>query len=377
MMSGSDVSFPCREQPTKCRFLYNHTQRLGSGPRGAVALSQQFRLQWDEEWYLIPSGVEGANAFYIRSVQHGFFLKSNPAGEVSTSHHSAVHGGSSATAREQSDDYMDPTISNNNSLALREFNDNGNSNQVGCMYSSGELWSIVACPTTATTAGCVQVISVAHLQTLTVDAVTKTVRTEKSNANTASNWSIQFTSGELCFVTNGRHKKRLRSNLVGNLSVSDKRSSWEVWRFIEAGGRGELQISSWSHASQFLTCDDGGKISVSRPTKKRTFVEEWTRWTVVKGSQGILIQSVAHAQNYFLAFDGLQLFGTGNANDPSIVWDLEAAHSNEFFLQCQDKKLASCAGATGDGSSVNERKWKVMKGQDHRFTIQSCFDRTL
>jgi hypothetical protein len=137
-------------------------------------------------------------------------------------------------------------------------------------------------------------------------------------------WEMEFTSGELCFISNPTINQRLRCNVIGNLSLSQQWKGWEVFRFIEAssssfmmetttaGGAsnttttadsinnnnndnngGDLIISSWTHHTKVLASDPDGNVFT---TENR--LGHWERWRVLKvpDGGGVWIQSVAHGR---------------------------------------------------------------------------------
>ena len=136
---------------------------------------------------------------------------------------------------------------------------------------------------------------------------------DKSDDDAIIWWEMEYTSGELCFLSNPTIDQRLRCDFLGKLSLSDKWKGWEVFRFIEAtsssiaiqgeenatgGGsddkkNGDLIITSWTHHTKVLASDPDGNVFTTENK-----LGHWERWRVLKApnGDGVWIQSVAHGR---------------------------------------------------------------------------------
>ena len=136
-------------------------------------------------------------------------------------------------------------------------------------------------------------------------------RYDQDEDDTTIWWEMEFTSGELCFISNPAIDQRLRCDFLGKLTLSEQWKGWEVFRFIEASSmsiqasgderkaghdkdkNGELIISSWTHHKKVLASDPDGNVF---STENR--LGHWERWRVLKPPDGggVWIQSVAHGR---------------------------------------------------------------------------------
>jgi hypothetical protein len=142
-------------------------------------------------------------------------------------------------------------------------------------------------------------------------------------------WELQFTSGELCFMSNPVIHCQIRCNIMGQLSLSSKFDGWQVFRFIEVGN-GELAISSWTHYSKFLSSDADGQVFTVEGNKQG-FAERW-RLEPSARRNGVFVKSVAYGR--FLTIGRMEnevLWTTTQPNDYA-VWHLDAAHSHVYYL---------------------------------------------
>jgi hypothetical protein len=154
----------------------------------------------------------------------------------------------------------------------------------------------------------------------------------RANTNTTtygecSVWELEFTSGELCFMSNPVLHCQIRCNVFGQLSLSNKFQGWEVFRFIEVG-QGNVAISSWTHAHKFLSSNPDGKVVT---TENR--LGHWEKWKLAKAEHGVYIISVAHEGRYLSIGkrDHEVLHTTTKPNDYA-KWHLDVAHSHTYFL---------------------------------------------
>jgi hypothetical protein len=153
-------------------------------------------------------------------------------------------------------------------------------------------------------------------------------------------WELQYTSGELCFMSNPVIHCQLRCNMVGQLSLSDKFDGWQVFRFIELGN-GDVAISSWTHYSKFLSSDMDGQVYMV-DSSKRGYAERW-RLEPSQGRNGVCIKSIAY--NRYLSVGRIQneaLCTTTKPNDYA-TWHLDAAHSHIYYLTTLSNSLVNTA----------------------------------
>eukprot|EP00980_Cylindrotheca_fusiformis_P014178 scaffold3720_cov141-Cylindrotheca_fusiformis.AAC.17 len=146
-------------------------------------------------------------------------------------------------------------------------------------------------------------------------------------------WNMRFLSGELLFMSNPVIDKRLKCDPFGKVSLAANRKGWEVFRFVEAGNGGQLQIVSWTHDQRLLYSSKGGTVGT---TENRESSQ--TFWTVSRhynedGTGGVLIQSVEHGR-YLCALSETEL-GTVDSESfafAAVNWELEPANSSVFYL---------------------------------------------
>ena len=187
-------------------------------------------------------------------------------------------------------------------------------------------------------------------------------------------WTMELLSGEICFLSNSQFDRRISCSPFGNLKMAKDWEGWEAWRFIEAGDcQGELIITSWTHDKKVLSSNPDGKVYT---TDKK--LGDWEKWTVSKGSGGVLIESVAFPGR-FLSYNRDSLFTVKLADSkktPGIHWELDAANANTFYISSpsHDKRISSKSDCTlfSTGNRKAWEEWKVEKSASGGFTIFSC-----
>lgn len=144
-------------------------------------------------------------------------------------------------------------------------------------------------------------------------------------------WSVDVTSGELCFFSLPKLNMRLRCDLAGKLSLSKNCLGWEAFRLSEAGD-GYIRISPWAHSNTFLSSNLKGDVYT---TEKRGESEKWSVEKAPPGSSGVLIKS---------ANTGRILCQQNSKVDPlctvldvsmatgSHIWNLESVHRQTYYL---------------------------------------------
>lgn len=144
-------------------------------------------------------------------------------------------------------------------------------------------------------------------------------------------WTLKFTSGELCLISNPVVHCQLRCNMVGKLSMTDTSNGWAVFRFIEVGN-GDLYISSWTHFTKFLTADyDGCVDTVDYSTRALGHCERW-RLEVPPGANGVYLQNVASRRYLTVGRNGSEALWTTTKPNDYALWHLNAAHSHVYYL---------------------------------------------
>ena len=165
-------------------------------------------------------------------------------------------------------------------------------------------------------------------------------------------WSIEFSSGELCFLSSPHIDMRLRCDLAGNLSMSKNYKGWEAWRLSEAGN-GYVRISPWAHSEKFLCSNDKGDVYT---TENREGGES-EKWSVEKAPPilglvpGVVIKSAKHGRILRYNESRLSLhtvtYNTEQLED-SCIWQFESLHRQLYHLVSVDSNKR--IGATKDGS---------------------------
>jgi hypothetical protein len=190
-------------------------------------------------------------------------------------------------------------------------------------------------------------------------------------------WELEFTSGELCFMSNPVMHNQIRCHPFGSLTLSSKFECQEVFRFIEVGN-GQVVIASWSHAQTFyLTSDPDGNVFTS--TNRLGY---WERWYFEKTESGVYICSVAHEGRYLSIgqWEDQALHTTTQPNDYA-KWHLEAAHSKIYYIssfscssQLVDVPYIS-SNRRGEPFLIKHKrdweKWKLERTKDGYVTLFS------
>ena len=171
-------------------------------------------------------------------------------------------------------------------------------------------------------------------------------------------WELEFTSGELCFISNPVLHSQVRCNLFGQLHLSSVFQGWEVFRFIEVG-YGHVVISSWTHSHKYLSSDPDGKVFTSENR-----LGHWEKWKLEKCENGVHIISVAHQDRYLAVGkeEGETLQTTTKPGD-FAKWHLDAAHCNLYYLSSvgSGNKLQVSSRPKGPFLSKYRRDWEEWK----------------
>lgn len=180
-----------------------------------------------------------------------------------------------------------------------------------------------------------------------------------STTGQAAVWELEFTSGELCFISNPVMHTQLRCNVFGQLSLSSVFQGWEVFRFIEVGF-GYVAISSWTHSHKFLSSDPDGRVFTSENR-----LGHWEKWRLEKTENGVYIMSVAHPGRYLtIGREGEDMIQTTIQPTDFAKWHLDAAHSNLYYLGTKgksDNKLQVSSNKHGPFLSKHRRDWEEWK----------------
>ncbi|CAB9514052.1 expressed unknown protein [Seminavis robusta] len=164
-------------------------------------------------------------------------------------------------------------------------------------------------------------------------------------------WSLEFTSGELCFMSLPLMNKQVRCNLIGELSLSTNFQGWEAWRFSETWQHDNVRISPWAHSELFLASNEDGVVSCC--TKEESAIQgSSTIWNVQKapnGLYGVVIKAVVPTSSTSTATTGSRVLrydchqqcfctipDTALLLDESCVWDLESLHRQTYYLVTAD-----------------------------------------
>jgi hypothetical protein len=189
----------------------------------------------------------------------------------------------------------------------------------------------------------------------------------KGDNSIEASWILEFVSGELCFMSsppaaaimdvgggggggltdNNNNNKQIRCDLMGNLSLTNDKRGWEVWRFVELGN-GKVRIVSWMHSQFCIACYhvDGrvSTVAVGKGDGGDMWCDEWTVEKAPDGHDGVVIKSVACARRILCrqqreGSEGAIGGGGGGGlstvqefEGESCVWQLDAAHSQVYTL---------------------------------------------
>ena len=199
--------------------------------------------------------------------------------------------------------------------------------------------------------------------------VVHTVEDRDEKSNTFMLWTVDFTSGELCYLSlASTDKRRVRCDLFGNLSLSQKYQGWEAWRLSEAGD-GYVRISPWAHSELLLSSNDEGHVCT---TEERGPCETWSLEKAPNGLDGVVIKSAQNGR--VLRYDQQEgLFhtipGTSHLFDESCAWDLESLHRQTYYLVANDTGRKLEAARKGLGTSglpvrFSSDEWKIISSHD-------------
>ena len=187
-------------------------------------------------------------------------------------------------------------------------------------------------------------------------------------------WELEFTSGELCFISNPVVHAQIRCNPFGHLSLNHKMLGWEVFRFIELGN-GDVAISSWTHSHKYLSSDTDGRVFT---TENR--LGSWEKWRLEKTEHGVYILSVAHEGRYLSVGrqDDEPLHTTTKPND-FCKWHLDAAHSHTYYITSADsysKGESHLVSSSRRGPFVtkhrrNWEEWRMERNPEGYITLFS------
>ena len=409
MIRSSESNFPCMEA-SRCYLTWKERGvRLGCTPKGKLYCTAK-RQAW-EEWYVNMStfatssnddSPPGTLEFYdssnpqgssprprkqvlqFQSVPHGFFLQvSSIDGKLSTTktsdtsclwimERSSVSSSSSTETMVSSQD---------NATDARDDNDMFESTtmlfSLTHYESSLSLRYNEAQPVTFTTS------KISVPPSPLADGSGKA--TWQDDSSTVVEWEMEFTSGELCFISNPAVNLRIRCNVTGTLSLNKAWKGWEIFRFIEVGNCGQVVISSWTHSSKYLASNGDGQVYT---TENRLGHDE--RWLIQKWStgDGLWIQSVPHGRVLSLrplvqasprggpkkllaslsheiagknSEDRYELYTTTKRKEPNAKWHMEAAHSHVYYISHANHNFLIATSKAGPMTTRNRQEWEQWK----------------
>lgn len=198
------------------------------------------------------------------------------------------------------------------------------------------------------------------------------VRTEEDDMEGTSaepktmTWSVDLTSGELCFLSLTKAHLKVRCDLAGELSLSKNSKGWEAWRLVEVGD-GYVRISPWAHSKKCLSSNDSGEVCTQEK------MGESEKWSVVKaptGLDGVVIKSAKNGR--VLRYDDVAgKFCTSLRDntgvDSSCVWGFESLHQQTYYLvttagSYNDRRLEAAKRGLGSRNlpnRVTSEEWKI------------------
>lgn len=212
-------------------------------------------------------------------------------------------------------------------------------------------------------------LSISYLEESKKPVCTATPVTNKQASHdpvgdVTSRWNMRFLSGELLFMSNPTIDKRLQCDAFGNLKFGKNRKGWEVFRFVEAGNGGQLQIVSWTH-DKVLYSSKGGTVGTTDDRESSQ-----TFWTVSRHFNedgtggGVLLQSVEHGR-YLSALSETEL-GTVDAESfafAAVQWELEPANAGVFYIASSSNVFLS-SRSNGEVFTTKRGKdweeWKIV-----------------
>jgi len=175
------------------------------------------------------------------------------------------------------------------------------------------------------------------------------------STTSTTQWKMRFRSGELLFLSNPTIQRRMRCDAFGKLTLDENWKGWEVFRFVEAGHGGFVQITSWTHDSYLLYSNQYGKVGMTQNVESPNTLWAITRFHGVDGTPGgILLRSVRHGK-YLSALSDTELATVEEQNFSfaAVQWELEAANSNVFFLTTTTTTPLSVASKSSSTNSTN------------------------
>jgi len=197
----------------------------------------------------------------------------------------------------------------------------------------------------------------------------KVVHTVEANDESNMMWTVDITSGELCFMSMPCMDTRTRCDIFGNLTMSTKFQGWEAWRFSEAGMDGHIRISPWAHREKLLSSDDDGFVCT---TEERGDAEIWSVEKAPNGLYGVIIKSAQ--TNRVLRYDESEsrfhtIPSSSHLLDESCVWDLESVHRQVYYIVASDSGRKLEAARKGLGTSglpvrFSSEEWKIIPTND-------------
>jgi hypothetical protein len=104
-------------------------------------------------------------------------------------------------------------------------------------------------------------------------------------------WTIELTTGEVCFIENQEFHSRLRCDVAGRLTASSNSGISEVFRFVRTG-KGNMRITSEVHKNQGVACDVTGNIKMLPydDVEEKDWCDQWILKKCDDG-KGIMIRN--------------------------------------------------------------------------------------
>ena len=305
------MDFSFIEQPMRCILTCKGqgNKNLSCNAKGMVFATQN--ISENEEFTLIP---QSDDTVILKSTKHNRFLCSNSSGSVYASE----------TLHEDTEKWTMTKSSRH----------------------GAEFYISSACSNRKLTCG----VAGAIRTTMTDDD-------DDQNSPNKMSWWIEFSSGELCFLSSPHIDMRLRCDWAGNLSMSKNFKGWEAWRLSEAG-HGYVRISPWAHSKKFLCSNDKGDVYT---TENREGGES-EKWSVEKAPQllglgsGVVIKSAKHKR--ILRYNEISLSLCTVTDDATLmedccIWQFESLHRQTYHLVSVDSNKR--IGTTRDGHICTSR----------------------
>ena len=422
-MIRSELNFPCVEATRGFLTCKERNLRLSCSPKGEVFLSKH-RRDW-EEWYISIQEQHGLSIMRLQSVKHGYFLKAHTPGDDTGSTSPLV--GTSELDSKDCRWLMEPSLLDTYPTCNDDNDDRPNQSKNNRFVLAGQFQQDVRLTTstirdTPTSKSSspkktprssvgrgfqfpflVKQDPKAERQREEDDLqeevsfedeppipIPEDMRIRRSQSFDPSedsssssiqgeneidpeegegedlSWEIEYSSGELCYISNPVIDRRIRCNVIGTLTLNEAWLGWELFRFIESNDEdGTLVISSWTHSDQFLSSDPDGNVFC---TSNRLGYFE--KWQVVRGDTAVRLQSVAHQR--YLTVDGegskAKLRTTTSISEPRAQWHLEAAHRNTYSIS--SLKHGSSVSCAKEAPTVSKHpkaygEWKIERAIDY------------